>query len=94
MRGHPVIDACGIEKSGANFYVRWLMDRPPEPVIGPAIGRTRWRTMTIESCANYLILAPMGLDPRIQSVLHKQAVDGAGMKPDNSCAYDNPENAA
>jgi hypothetical protein len=23
-----------------------LLDRPPEPVIGPAKGRTRWRAMT------------------------------------------------
>src|SRR5258708_7623012 len=24
-----------------------LLDRPPEPVIGPATGRTRWRAMTL-----------------------------------------------
>ena len=28
-----------------------LLDRPPEPVIGPAKGRTRWRAMTAERWA-------------------------------------------
>jgi hypothetical protein len=28
---------------------QWILDRPLEPVIGPAEGRTRWRAMTAEN---------------------------------------------
>ncbi len=42
--GHPVIATAGFV-----LKRRRLLGRPPEPVIGPAEGRTRWRTMTAES---------------------------------------------
>src|SRR5258708_17457673 len=52
--GHPVM------------MVWRLLDRPPEPVIGPARGRTRWRAMTSENAvvlvdeidADGVVLAP------------------------------------
>jgi len=36
-------------KAGIQYpqHRRWVLDRPPEPVIGPAKGRTRWRAMTV-----------------------------------------------
>src|SRR5258708_4557158 len=37
-------------KAGHPVIIVWrLLDRPPEPVIGPAKGRTRWRAMTAEA---------------------------------------------
>src|SRR5437660_6771574 len=39
---------CG---ASSNHQRQRLLDRPPEPVIGPAKGRTRWRAMTAE-CAD------------------------------------------
>jgi hypothetical protein len=45
--GHPVITALAVCTPRAPFRFWRLLDRPPEPVIGPATsGRTRWRTMT------------------------------------------------
>lgn len=37
------------------FGIRWLLDAPLEPVIGPAFGRTRWRGMTL---AIVIFIAP------------------------------------
>src|SRR5690242_14605745 len=63
--GHPVINACRIEKSSANLHVRCLLDRPPA------------RTMTTESFASRSILAAMELVPRIYgSVATGNDVDG------------------
>jgi hypothetical protein len=39
----PVEDGVGVAEKASG-----LLDRPPELVIGPAKGRTRWRTMTGE----------------------------------------------
>jgi hypothetical protein len=46
-----------------NTPVWSLLDRPPELVIGPAIGRTRWRTMTTERFVNYPYLGAHGVKP-------------------------------
>jgi hypothetical protein len=51
--GHPVT-------ADASFLLKlqWSLDRPPEFIIGPAEGRTRWRTTTPENHqADFTIVA-------------------------------------
>src|SRR5262245_54323490 len=44
--GHPVATTSSIDERPCPMGRFVLLDRPPEPVIGPAFGRTRWRAMT------------------------------------------------
>src|SRR5262245_24446648 len=37
---------CRVMTNRVTRRCGYLLDRPPEPVIGPAFGRTRWRAMT------------------------------------------------
>jgi hypothetical protein len=47
--GYPVTPVPFVKSSRAQIEIPWLLGRPPEFIIGPAKGRTRWRTMTAES---------------------------------------------
>ena len=55
-RAGPSFDVVMPRESGASSRHRRLLDRPLEPVIGPAKGRTRWRTMT-EKLVQFLDLS-------------------------------------
>jgi hypothetical protein len=51
---------AGIQYAAASrsiFTVSGILDRPPEPVVRPAKGRTGWRTMTGESALREIVIA-------------------------------------
>ena len=70
------------EASRFHFAFSGILDRPPEPVIRPAEGRTGWRTMTTEDVAlalsKHAFAIPRRDPPEFLPTITLEKQEGAG----------------